>query len=301
MTKLILDSGDPIVAQEISDLAKKSGSEIWGVTTNPTLIAQKLTGKKLTQKEAFALQKDLVLDMVKIVPGAVSAEVYADHETSAEDMTTQGLNIATWHERVIVKLPTTLEGFKARTNLRKEGVPINNTLVFSQEQVFAISMHEKLMKEKYGKAKFEWPCFISPFIGRLDERGISGLSLVENALRISHTYFEKDLVWMLEASVRNVEQMQGGIELGTELMTVRPSVLKDWFALTPDQQKTINVATYKKDLKNISQWIPSEELLNLSSVETLMAAIENSSLDITHPLTTAGIDKFVADWQAILS
>src|SRR5882762_5672276 len=128
MTKLLLDSGDLIEYKQMSELAKQ-----------------------------------IVKDILAIVPGAVSAEVYASHETSAEQMIEQGKQIATWDPRVVVKLPTTLEAFKARTELRKLGICINNTLVFSQQQVFAITLHEKLMQQEFGKPHADYPCFISPF------------------------------------------------------------------------------------------------------------------------------------------
>src|ERR1700719_1712375 len=115
MTKFLLDSGDPDEYKEITSLAKEKGYELWGATTNPTLIAKKLAGQKITSEEAFALQKKIVFEILDIVPGAVSAEVYADDKTTAEQMVEQGRDIAKWHERIFVKLPTTIEGFKART------------------------------------------------------------------------------------------------------------------------------------------------------------------------------------------
>ena len=145
MTKFILDSGNPQEYREISHLAEQHGGMIWGSTTNPTLVAKQLSGKKLTIEQAFGLQKELVLEILEIVPGAVSAEVYANAETKAEEMIEQGRDIASWHERVVVKLPTTLEGFKARTALREEDILTNNTLVFSQQQIFAICLHEKIV------------------------------------------------------------------------------------------------------------------------------------------------------------
>src|SRR5579883_1423586 len=162
MTKFLLDSGDPIEYREIVALAKEKGSELWGATTNPSLIAKKLAGKKITQEEALKMQKDLVMEILEIVPGAVSAEVYAEANTTAEQMIEQGKDIATWHERIYVKLPTTIEGFKARTALRKEGIAINNTLVFSQEQIYAICLHEKVIRETYNVGDKHWPSFISP-------------------------------------------------------------------------------------------------------------------------------------------
>ena len=135
--KFLLDSGDPNEYKEIEPLAKKHDSNLWGSTTNPTLIAKKLAGKKVSQQEAFDLQKKLVMDILDLVPGAVSAEVFSDWATTGEEMAKQGRDIATWDKRVVVKLPTTKEGFIARTILRKEKIPVNNTLVFSQAQIYS--------------------------------------------------------------------------------------------------------------------------------------------------------------------
>ena len=58
MTKFLLDSGDPNEYREISKIAKYGGSEIWGATTNPSLIAKKLAGQKITPEKAYELQKE---------------------------------------------------------------------------------------------------------------------------------------------------------------------------------------------------------------------------------------------------
>lgn len=299
MTKFLLDSGNPDEYREVKKLAEEKGTELWGSTTNPSLIAKKLTGKKLTTKEAFALQKDLVLEITTIVPGAVSAEVYADQNTTAEDMTQQGLDIASWHNRVVVKLPTTYEGMKARGMLRKEGVTINNTLVFSQEQVFAISQHEKIMKQLYGSPKTGYPCFISPFVGRLDDRGEDGLSFLQHGVNLTHTHFEKDLVWMLEASIRTAAHLKAGIDMGSELETVPAKIFTEWLQMSREERDAVD--TKQPSLTSIPQWEVPQELLAITTEEELLAAMQDGKLDITHPLTTAGIDKFVADWHAILA
>ncbi len=303
MTKFLLDSGDPQEYKEIATLAKEQGSELWGGTTNPTLIARKIaaSGKKLSRQEAFTLQKELVLEIVETVPGAVSGEVYADHQTTADEMIEQGRDIASWHPRVVVKLPTTLEGLKARTVLRSEHIGINNTLMFSQQQIFAVTLHEKLMLALYGPAKTGFPAFLSPFIGRLDDKGENGLSMLHHSIELVRKYFTPDTVWMLEASVRNAEQTKGGIDYGTELETIRTTVLREWLQLTPQQQEAIDVPAYTKNLTDIPSWTPTEELLNITTIEDLMHAISSGKLDITHPLTTAGIDRFVADWNTILA
>jgi transaldolase len=298
MTKFLLDSGDPDEYRQLAKIAQNAGSELWGSTTNPSLIAKKLAGKKLTVKEAFALQKDLVLEILSIVPGAVSAEVYAEPETKAEEMIEQGKEIATWHQRVVVKLPTTIEGFKARTALRKEKIMTNNTLVFSQEQIFAICLHEHIIQKLYGPTNELFPPFISPFVGRLDDIGEDGMSLVEHGMRIKESFdltlpASKLAIWMLEASVRTPEHIKRGIDVGTELMTAPMKVYEVWFTKTEEASTPMN-------LTPLPIWTPTKDLTDIATIEDFMNALTSQKLNISHPLTEKGIVKFVEDWKAIL-
>lgn len=292
MTRLLLDSGDPIEYKEISELAKKNDTEIWGSTTNPTLIAKKLEGQKVNPQKAFQLQKQIALEILELVPGAVSAEVYADENTKAEQMIEQGRQIATWHERIVVKLPTTIEGFKARTQLRKEKVPINNTLVFSQQQIFAICLHEQIVQQLYGPINNPYPPFISPFLGRLDDIGENGVGLLEHGMKIKKIF--KSELWMLEASVRSIEHIKKGFEIGSELITAPGKVYREWFT-NPTSQ------TLPNTLRPISYWQPPQNLLEISSINDFMSAIESGKLDIAHQLTDKGLARFANDWKAILT
>lgn len=293
-TKFLLDSGDPEEYKNLNSIAKQAGSEVWGSTTNPSLIAKKLAGKKLTVAEAFSLQKDLVLEILSLVPGPVSAEVYADITTKASEMIEQGREIATWHQRVVIKLPTTIEGFKARTTLRSEKIMTNNTLVFSQEQIWAICLHEQLIQKQYGPTNDIYPPFISPFVGRLDDIGEDGMSLVEHGMRIKDS-FSGVTLWMLEASVRTPEHMQRGIDIGSELITAPMKIYQEWFAKT---QQTENET---KKLTPLPIWTPSEKLLQITTIDAFMEALSSQTLNIHHPLTDKGIERFVADWKAILA
>lgn len=299
MTKFLLDSGDPIEYREIAQLAKEKGSELWGATTNPSLIAKKLAGKKITQEEALKFQKELVMEILEIVPGAVSAEVYAEDTTPAEQMIEQGRDIATWHERIYVKLPTTLEGFKARTTLRKEGIAINNTLVFSQEQIYAICLHEKLIKEiNHIENKF-WPPFISPFLGRLDDKGENGLSMLQHGMELKNSQFSPDITWMLSASIRTTYHMKRTIDLQCEIITAPAKVYKEWFALSEEEKNQL-IQTVP-NLTDIPAWQPSDAVKNVQTIEDFMSIIETSALNINHPLTKQGIEKFTADWKTLIN
>lgn len=297
MTKFILDSGDPIEYREIAGLAKQKGSQLWGGTTNPTLIAKKLSGKKFTHKEEFDLQKSIVFDILKIVSGAVSAEVYADEKTNAQAMIEQGREIATWHTRVVVKLPTTTEGFKARTQLRKEKISVNNTLVFSQEQIFAICLHEHIVKKTFGFIEEPYPPFISPFVGRLDDLNIDGMQLVEHGMK-TKGLFDTQL-WMLEASVRNLQHIKRGIDTNVELITAPAKVYREWFALT--DQQVANFDSHNSKLAPIQYWQPPRELFKIQTTDHFISAITTGKLNIYHDLTDKGLEKFAADWNSIIA
>ena len=289
--KFLLDSGDPEEYREIAALATQKGSSLWGATTNPSLIAKKLTGKKITKEEAFALQKKIVLEILEIVPGAVSAEVYADNATTADEMIAQGKDIATWHERIVVKLPTTYEGFIARTELRKENIIINNTLVFSQEQIFAICLHEQIVSQQFSVQPAQWPSFISPFVGRLDDIGLAGIDLVANGIKIKKLMTPE--LWMLEASARTAHHVREGEELESELITAPGKVYKEFFlGVTSPSQQT---------LERIPYWEPPESLRNLQTIEAFMSALQSGELNIQHDLTDKGLVKFAEDWNNLIA
>lgn len=302
MTKFLLDSGDPEEYKLIGNLAREKGSELWGATTNPSLIAKKLAGKKIGQEEAFELQKQIVMKIVDIIPGAVSAEVYADENTKASGMIEQAEIIAKWHQRVVVKLPTTIEGFKARTQLRQQKIPINNTLVFSQQQVFAICLHEQIIQNERRPKNRElaqrWPPFISPFVGRLDDINEDGMKLVENAMKMKNKLGFN--CWILEASVRRVEHIKRGLLAGVEIITAPTKVLHEWFTLSKEKKEALKPLSYAQNLTKEEYWQPSQELLSINSIDEFIKAIETGRLDIHHELTDKGVIRFAQDWESII-
>ncbi len=303
MTKFLLDSGDVQEYKEIAKLAKEKNSGLWGATTNPTLIAKTLKDRKLRQSEAFELQKEIVMEILGLVPGAVSAEVYADESTTADEMIEQGEDIASWDKRIYVKLPTTLEGFKARSSLREKNIPINNTLVFSQQQIFAINLHERIIRESNKNASNQWPPFISPFVGRLDDKGQNGIRLIENGMKIKGHFLTKEkgpITWMLASSLRKVEHIKQSIELNAEIITAPASAYREWFKLSQIQQNELDAKAYAKGLADIPYWQPPPELIKIKTISEFMGAIEGNKLDIRHELTTTGIQRFAADWRAII-
>lgn len=95
----------------------------------------------------------------------VSVEVFADLHTTAEKMLAQGQEMFSWIPNAYIKYPCTHEGLRAAQTSVQRSIRVNMTLCFSQEQAAAV----------YATTKS--PVYVSPFVGRLDDRGeVSAMS-----------------------------------------------------------------------------------------------------------------------------
>jgi len=185
-----------------------------GVTTNPTLIAKEGRDFKETIKE-----------ISKIVEGPISAEVMSD---KAEDMAKEAKELAAWSKNVVVKIPMTAEGLKAVSELKKKGIKTNVTLVFSANQA--------LLAAKAGAS------YVSPFVGRLDDNGWDGMSMIWDLVEIFQQYnFDTQII---VASIRHPLHVTEAAQAGAHIATVPYDVLKKMLnhPLTDD-----GIARFKKD------------------------------------------------------
>lgn len=275
-TRIFLDSGDPDATTAYTDML----GFLDGQTTNPSLVAKKLKAEnpniKLNQQELNDAYKKIIQTISPLVPESVSIEVYGDKDTKAEDMIAQGKEMNTWAPNAHIKLPTTAEGLKAAEALTKEGIRVNMTLVFSQEQAAAVHAATK------GAPKGS--VYLSPFIGRLDDRGEDGMSLIANILKM---YKQTDShVEILSASLRKLDHFYGVIALGGDLITSPAKVLDAW----KKDGMTIPDKTYTYDAGDLTP-IPHQEL-DLTK--------HYSEYDIQHDLTDVGLQKFADDWNELI-
>jgi transaldolase len=168
-----------------------------GVTTNPSLIAK--AGRDI---------KEVIGEICAIVEGPVSAEVAA---VDAEGMLREGRILAAIADNVAVKVPLTWDGLKACKALSSEGTMVNVTLCFSANQA--------LLAAKAGAT------FVSPFIGRLDDHGADGMTLISEIRTIYDNY--PDLgTEILAASIRTPEHVKQAAMIGADVATVPPGVLQ---------------------------------------------------------------------------
>ncbi|MGL9682099.1 MAG: fructose-6-phosphate aldolase [Wolbachia sp.] len=190
--EIFLDSVDLNEIKELKEL-------IDGITTNPSLIA------KSGRKDKY---EDLISEICFIIEGPVSVEVVADNH---EDMIKEGLKLAKISSNIVIKLPFTHEGLISCKKLWTEHkIPANITLCFSPGQA--------LLAAKAGA------CFVSPFIGRLDDISYNGLSLIEDICTIYSNYgFDTKI---LVASVRSPTHIVEAARLGADSITVPAKILR---------------------------------------------------------------------------
>jgi transaldolase len=283
-TKLLVDGGDPSETLRMKSLI----GFVDGQTTNPSLIAKNpaiqqvlASGHRLSSQEEKDEYKKIVQSISPLVGDAgVSIEVFADLNTTAEEMLAQGQEMFTWIPNAYVKYPCTHEGLRALEMSVQKRIRVNMTLCFSQDQAATVYAATKGSKE---------PVYVSPFIGRLDDQGEDGMDLVRN---IKKMYEQSDgHVHVLAASIRSINHLLCSFFLGAELVTVPSNVLQEWAAANfpmPDQGFKYKAVNAKG---NLLKPIPYKQL-DLS--------LPWESFDLAHELTTKGIQKFVADYQGTL-
>ena len=167
-----------------------------GITTNPSLLF------KENSDPIDAMKK-----IVKLVDGPVSLEVVA---TDFEEIMDESLKLASYGDNVVVKVPMTADGLKAVNALTKKNIKTNVTLIFSANQA--------LLASKAGAT------YVSPFIGRLDDIGHDGLSLISDIVQIFKGYNISTQV--LVASIRHPIHVIESAKLGADVVTLPPDILQ---------------------------------------------------------------------------
>ena len=278
-TRIFLDGGNP---DDTKDIIRLLGF-LDGQTTNPTLISKNPDlrerverGEKLTGKEILGFYRQVVRKISALIPeGSVSVEVYADRSTRAEEMQEQGEEMFSWIPNAHIKFPSAREGLRAAEQAVKRGLHINMTLCFTQEQAAAV--HAATRGTKKGDV------FVSPFIGRLDDRGENGMDLIYNIIKMNEK--GDGHVEVLTASVRNIDHLLYALKLGSDIISSPLDVLKQW----ADRGLPIPGDDYVYDSKNLKRIFYRE-----------IDLYQNwQDYDIRHELTDQGMDRFSSDWNVL--
>ncbi len=190
-----LDTAD---IEEIREAARYG--VISGVTTNPSLAA----------KAGHLDLRAAILEICELIDGPVNAEVLS---LNAREMIEEGREIATWAPNVVVKVPIGEEGLQAISVLSSEGIAVNQTLTFSVNQA--------LLGALAGAT------YISPFVGRLDDAGNDGMTLVSE---MAEVFKVQNLdAKVLAASLRHPQHVVQAALAGAHVATLPYKVFKQMF------------------------------------------------------------------------
>ena len=191
-----------------------------GVTTNPTLLAKEKKAPDATIKEVLSL-----------VSGPVSLEVLA---TKADGMIAEARTLASLGSQVVVKIPMTEEGIKAVRVLSQEKIRTNVTLIFQPLQA--------LIAAKAGA------CYVSPFVGRLDDISASGMEVIEQIIAIYGNYgIDTEII---VASIRNPLHVLHAAMMGADVATIPFNVLKQ---LMQHPLTDIGLERFLKDYESLKK------------------------------------------------
>jgi len=188
--KLFLDTA---IVSEIED--RVPTGLISGITTNPTLIRK-------SDRDPWSVYTDIA----ELGVEDLSIEVVGE---TSDDLVRLALNVNENYGNVAtIKLPCTMEGLKACKYLTNIGIRVNMTLIFSVSQAILCSL--------------AGATYISPFIGRMDDNSLTGLSLIAD---IADVFKKQEITTqILAASIRDVQSVGKAFELGANICTIPPAV-----------------------------------------------------------------------------
>ncbi|EQK43206.1 fructose-6-phosphate aldolase [[Clostridium] bifermentans ATCC 638] len=189
-----------------------------GVTTNPSLIAKE--GRDL---------KEVINEICEIVDGPISAEVIS---LEADKMVEEALELVKLHKNIVIKLPMCIEGLKAVKILSEKNIKTNVTLIFSSQQA--------LLAAKAGAT------YVSPFVGRLDDIGVTGVDLISDIANIFEVHSINTEI--ISASIRNPIHVSECAMAGSDIATIPFNVLKQ---MAKHPLTDIGIEKFLSDYKNM--------------------------------------------------
>lgn len=297
MTTIVADTG------EIEEIKKYKPTD---ATTNPSLILAaserpeyqflideavqygKKNGKSHKESIDLAVEKAFVnfgIEILKIVPGRVSTEVDARLSFDVQGSIQKAKRYLALYqeagipkERILIKLASTWEGILAATELEKEGIHCNMTLMFSLAQAIGCAQAKATL--------------ISPFVGRILDwyKKAEGKSSYTpdadpGVLSVSEIYrYYKKLgikTQIMGASFRNSEEI---LELaGCDLLTIAPKFLEELSTTSGPVLKKLDVEAAKNTSisaitldEKAFRWMLCE---NAMATEKLYEGIRNFAKD----------------------
>lgn len=207
--KLFLDTANQAEVEQAVAMGVISG-----VTTNPSLVAKE-GGDYIERVKYFC----------ELVGGPISVEVLS---SDAEGMLREARELAALHENIVIKLPITAESLGVMKQLKAEGIKTNATLCFSANQA--------ILAARAGAS------FVSPFVGRLNDIGQEGMTLIEEIRTIYDNYgYDTEII---VASVRSPQQVTDAAIIGADIATIPFKILQQ---MVSHPQTDLGIAKFEAD------------------------------------------------------
>ncbi len=207
--KLFLDTANQAEVEQAVAMGVISG-----VTTNPSLVAKE-GGDYIERVKYFC----------ELVGGPISVEVLS---SDAEGMLREARELAALHENIVIKLPITAESLGVMKQLKAEGIKTNATLCFSANQA--------ILAARAGAS------FVSPFVGRLNDLGQEGMTLIEEIRTIYDNYgYDTEII---VASVRSPRQVTDAAIIGADIATIPFKILQQ---MVSHPQTDLGIAKFEAD------------------------------------------------------
>ncbi|MBQ8391121.1 MAG: fructose-6-phosphate aldolase [Clostridia bacterium] len=217
--KMFIDTANVDEIRKANDMGV-----ICGVTTNPSLIAKE--GRVFTE---------VVKEITTIVDGPISAEVIS---LDTDGMVKEALELFETIdcENLVIKIPMTPEGLGAVKILNAKGIKTNVTLIFSAAQA--------LLAARAGAT------YVSPFVGRLDDIGQTGITLIEEIAEIFEIHDIKTEI--IAASIRNPIHAIDSAKAGAHIATIPYKVIEQ---MTQHPMTKAGIERFLKDWKSVSNMV----------------------------------------------
>ena len=190
-----------------------------GLTTTPTFM----------QREGITDIDGMIVKLSKMVP-VLQIEALGN---TAEDVVKEAkrqLDLGLDPAKTVFKIPVSLEGVKACSMLRKEGLLVNVHLVYTLQQAY-MAMHAGAS-------------YVCPLVGRLQDQGHDALTLVQQCVEAVNYYGYNTKIMF--SSVRHNEHVRNAINIGVHTITVPLKVLK---TLTENSFTDLGTAQFLQDTK----------------------------------------------------
>ena len=221
--KIFLDTAN---VTDISD--RFSSGLIDGVTTNPTLILKSGRSPEQTYQNLVDLGiSDISMEVVGQTKGTMISQALALSDRFGEDAT--------------IKVPCTVDGLKACQELSSNhGIRVNVTLIFSAAQA--------ILAAKAGAS------YVSPFVGRLNDNSICGISLIREINQI-YKVQEVRTTKILSASIRNVRDAIQSYHFGADIVTMPPKVFDEMYGHVLTD---VGVGIFEQHWKEVPDLLPCD-------------------------------------------